>query len=265
VNPDATECAWSYGLALASLDFPRGHARLPDGGRVVVGFDFNRTPLYGSPNPAFLVPPLESTGGAALRAEQLFLRHVPTMPDGNCATMTGRLGAAAVRDGSVTMLELPPFLPPPDPGLLPDAGLHTRVTLIPLDPFAECGSVTAEKIYAVATGMLEPQSGNALPGEVSAPVLPHNALKGLLLGRVDRDLAGGAAYQDRWWRIYAPPGAVSISIPPEVSPFSSGQEVWVTPWSASFNTPFDYDLFVPDRVLGPKAAYSEDSWALIVP
>jgi hypothetical protein len=267
VDPAQTECAYSYGLNIISLDFPEGHAKLPDGGRIVVGFNMNRTPLTDIRNPKFLVPALESTEGASVGVSQFFLRNVTTMPDGCYLSMSGRLGTYASSGDTVTVLQLPPFLPPPDPdlGQLPDAGFETVVGLIPEDPFADCSSVTFEKIYAVATSMIEPQVSSQLPGAISDSGLPNNALKGLLLSRVDRDLVEGASYEDRWWRIYAPPGTAPISIPTELSPFSVGQEVWVTPWASSFNVPFDYDLFLPDQILGPKAAYSEDSWAVIVP
>lgn len=262
VNPDNTECAWSYGLNLAALDFPQGHDKLPAGGRVLIGFNFNRTPIAAEPNPRYLVPPLGSTGGAALSAVQLLVRYITTMPDGSYVSMTGHMGASARRASSVSMLELPAFMPPIDPGALPDAGFKVKVSIIPEDVFAECGSVVAEKTYAVATGMQEPQASHALPASPSESGLTAAGLKGLVLTRVDWDQAEGAAYRDPMWRVYAPAGTTSFAIPQSQSPFTAGQEIWLQFWGGSFDAPFDFDLFPTDMLLRQQTVSADDDWAL---
>ena len=262
VDPQSTECAWSYGLNLVALEFPEGHAKLPDGGRVLIGFNFNRTPTTTDANPKYLVPPLSATGGAAVGVVQLLVRYISTMPDGSYVSMTGHMGASARRDNSVSILELPPFMTPVDPGQLPDAGFEIKVNIVPVDPFAECASVVAEKTYAVATGMIEPQASHALPNSPSETGLTGAGLKGLLLTRVDWDQAEGAAYQDPMWRVYAPAGTTTFALPQAQSPFAAGHEVWLQFWGGSFDTPFDYDLFPTDMILKQQTVSAEDGWAL---
>ena len=88
-------------------------------------------------------------------------------------------------------------------------------------------------------------------------------LKGVVISRVDRDVE--VQYVDPWWRIYARPGTTSISLPPDASPFASGESVRVTPFGSDLEEPFNYDLFPVDAVLGPRRGHVEDSYAVIVP
>ena len=262
IDGQDVECAYSYGVVLLSLDFLEGHAKLPDGGRIIVGFDFYRTPLSEAPDPRFLVPDPESTGGASVNAAQLLVRYVTTAPDQSYTTMTGHLGASARSDNPVGYLELPPLLPPPDPGQLPDAGFEVKVGLVPDDPFADCDSVTFEKVYAVATSMREPSGAHALPATPGESGLAESDLKGLLLSLVVRDPAEAAAYADPLWRIYAPASTTSFELPAESSPFADGQEVWLQFWGGGFTVPFDYDLFPIDMVLQGREMSTDDTWAL---
>jgi|GEM_PF-3434750 len=265
LDPQEVECAYSYGVGLMALDFPEGHAKLPDGGRVVVGFDFHRTPLTGPTALRFFVPDLQSTGGAAVSAVQLLVRYIATMPDGSYATMTGHLGASAGSDNPVTFLELPPLLPPPDPGQLPDAGFEVKIGLVPEDPLANCQSASFEKIYAVATAMLEPSISQVLPAAPEETGLSQSGLKGLLLGLAVRDSAEDAAYVDPLWRIYAPATTTTFELPAGASPFTAGQEVWLQFRGGGFTVPFDYDLFPNKMILQELEISTDDTWALIVP
>jgi hypothetical protein len=155
---------------------------------------------------------------------------------------------------------------PPTGGGLPDAGFNVMVTFVPDDPVAPCNSVTFERAYAVATQM---KAGSAaMPGSVDASDLPAENLVGLSLSQIDRvENADGLKFtvKDTSWRIYAPPGTASISIPAAASPFSTGQEVWLTVYGAAFDRPFDYDLFPLDLVTTRQVVQSEDSFSLTAP
>jgi hypothetical protein len=263
LDPQEVECAYSYGVGLLALDFPEGHEELPDGGRVVVGFDFHRTPLTGPTPLRFFVPDPQSTGGAAVNAAQLLARYITTMPDGSYATMTGHLGASTRSNNPASFLELPPLLPPPDPGQLPDAGFEVMIGLVPDDPLANCQSVTFEKIYAVATGMLEPSGSQVLPDAPVETGLSDADLKGLVLGLAVRDPAEDAAYVDPLWRIYAPATTTTFELPAGACPFTAGQEVWLQFQGGGFTVPFDFDLFPNNMILREVEISTDDTWALI--
>ena len=88
-------------------------------------------------------------------------------------------------------------------------------------------------------------------------------LRGVVLSKID--YAAAITYVDPWWRVYAPATAASITLPESLSPFTSGEDVWITPFGVGYDQPFDYDLFPVDILLGPMSQYSEDSWAVMVP
>jgi hypothetical protein len=262
LDPREVECAYAYGVALLALDFPPGHQKLEDGGRVVVGFDFHRTPLTGPSALRFFVPDPQSTGGASVNAAQLLMRYITTMPDGSYTTVPGHLAASARSEDPPGYLELPPLLPPPDPGQLPDAGFEVQIGLIPDDPLASCQTVTFEKIYAVATAMLEPSNTQLLPAAPGETGLSQSDLKGLLLGLAVRDPAESAVYVDPLWRVYAPPDTTSFDLPAAASPFTAGQEVWLQFWGGGYTVPFDYDLFPTGMILREREISTDDTWAL---
>jgi hypothetical protein len=260
----------SFGLALTSLDFPVGHATIPEGGRVLIGFDFNRTPMIRTAQPRFLVPSLELAPlvGATVSATQLFFRNIITRPDMSYELLPGRTGVSSSSNSNVATLSLPEFFPPPSPGGLEDAGLDIDVSFLPDDPLADCGSVTFDQIYAVADYMLPPSSGaHDLPGSTSDSALQNRSLRGLVLGRVDRVMDGEEEQilVDNWWRIYAPAGSADMELPSQVSPFSSGEEVRMTLWGSEFSVPFDFDLFPFNQILRGQSSEVEDGWQLVVP
>ena len=61
------------------------------------------------------------------------------------------------------------------------------------------------------------------------------------------------------------PSTTSIILPVAANPFSSGDEVWLGLFGASFGVPFDFDLFNPELIVKKQAAHSKDSYALIKP
>ena len=71
--PDTVECSIPYGLALVALDVPEGNSKLPEGGRVGVSFNFNRTPMSMETEPLFLFPDLADNGltGTTNQAPQI--------------------------------------------------------------------------------------------------------------------------------------------------------------------------------------------------
>lgn len=123
----------------------------------------------------------------------------------------------------------------------------------------------------MADGLGDPRLGvNNLPGILTFSGLADGELIGLVVSRVDRgevwideeeEEKMEVFLVDPLWRIYAPKGTMSISLPE----ISTGDKVWITPWVSSIDGPFDYDLFLTNHVLGRQAAYAQDSYALIVP
>ena len=155
------------------------------------------------------------------------------------------------------MVNLPALEPPPA-----DAGFDVKITFEVEDPTVFPPDL--KRVYATAAGMHLPVAGvHELTYDLTETTLAGEDMKGVVLSRVD--YVDTVTYVDPWWRIYAPPGTESISLPVDASPFSSGESVWVTPFGSDLERPFRYDLFPVNAVLGPQRKYSEDSYAVIVP
>lgn len=269
--PDDTACSYPYSLSLMTLEFPVGHASLPEGGRIPIGFDFNRTP-YHYHEPTFLIPSLKSTGlsGTKLAAHQIFLRNKRSTVDIRNFPVPGKLAVSSTSMSDTGSLYLPGFFQQPTIASLPDAGLDVKVVFEAEDPTVWPDPVF-ERVYAVADGLGDPRPGvNDLPGVLTFSGLADGEMIGLVVSRVDRaevwideeeEEKMEVFLVDPLWRIYAPKGTMSISLPE----ISAGDKVWITPWTGSYDLPFDYDLFLTDQILGRQATYAEDSYALIVP
>ena len=265
--PADHQCSFTYGLSLAALDFPAGHAELPEGGRVLIGFDFNRTPLSENLTPTFLVPQLASNNltGAGINTVQLYMRNVTTLPDGTYDALPGYLGATAYATSNAAEMQLAEFVPVLVPTGVPDAGFRVKVTFVAEDPSVFPPAL--EKAYAFAAGVNEPTAGtHDLPGSVTVTVDPSQELIGLL-HKVDRVDNSGVidVITDHWWRIYAPATTTTITLPPAADPFASGDEVWLGLFGTAFRVPFDFDLFNPDLVVKRQASHAKDAYALKKP
>jgi len=266
--PADHECSFPYGLSLIALDFPAGHAKLPEGGRVLIGFDFNRTPLSENFSPTFLVPQLVDNGlaGAGINIVQLYMRNVTTLPDGTYDALPGYLGATAYSASNAEEMQLGDFVPLLEPSGVADAGFKVNVTFVADDPSVFPPDL--DKTYATVQGVLEPAAGtHDLPGSVTVTVDPSQELIGLLLHKTDRLDNDGVidVITDHWWRIYAPPTATTITLPAAADPFASGDEVWLGLFGAAFRVPFDFDLFNPELVVKRQASHSKDAYALKKP
>ncbi|HUU04030.1 MAG TPA: hypothetical protein VM425_21515 [Myxococcota bacterium] len=270
ITADDVECAFAFGLALTALDFAPGSQAVPEGGRAIIGFDFNRTPFAYQREPKFLVPPLDSPAlsGASLNMTQLFLRNMVTRPDMSYELLPGRLGSSATSSSQVTVLQMPALLTPPVLDALPDAGMDITVHFVPNDALAGCASVTFDQIYALAQQMLAPAAGtHDFSTNLSEADLSTSAVRGIVLGKVDRVVDGDKEQilSDDWWRVYAPSGTTTFDLPAAASPFSSGSEIRVTLWGSQFRAPFDFDLFPVARLLAGQVSEVEDGWQLMVP
>jgi len=261
--PSDCECSFAYSVALAMLGFPAGHPLLPEGGRVFIGYDFIRSPLHHRTEAEFLVPFGFLDGSVELSVTQIFFRYLVRMEDGNIQPMPGGLATRVSTHYPVASLQLPPLAkipalqPPPQ-----DAGLGVKVVFEAEDPTVF--PPVLERVYAVALEALLPQAGvHELTYDLTATVLEGEDLVGVVLSRVDH--LDTAIWVDPWWRVYAPPGTTSISLPPDASPFSGGQSVRVTPFGSDLEEPFNYDLFPIDAVLGPRRGHVEDSYEVVVP
>jgi hypothetical protein len=272
--PDNAECSFRYGLTLMTLDIPKGHAALPDGGHLVVGFDVHRTTDH-TREPEFLVPSLRANAleGASITALQSYLRRAEPIPDGRYQAMGGYLSATSSLGSLSRELEMPGYLAQPVESSVVDVGLDVTVTFIPEDPTIWPDPVLT-RVYSVADAMRLPVwSVNDLPEALTVSTDPDSNMMGIVLSRVDRidvqieesHWEGELVVEDPLWRIYAPAGTTSISLPQEFNPFRIRNEVWVAPWAGSFSTLFDYNLFLTDQVLGHMSSYAEDSYALIAP
>ncbi len=280
VSDTETECAVPYGLSVVAADFPEGHARLPDGGRVILGFYFNVSPFSVDMSPKFLVPPLEQMGASRLVAAQRLFRNIRLLPDGRYRALSGQFAAAAVSRSNTRSLALPPFLPwgriePPPP----DTGLDVKITFKAIDPLAasdeqdaDCDQLRFDRVYATMARVLPAQTGrHDLPASLEAAGLPDQGLIGLGLSRADRVVGEQTGYEytflDPWWFVYAPAGAspISISLPAEANPFSRGDEVLVAPTAAGFSVPYDHDLFPTELIVRRRATQSSDDYAMVKP
>jgi len=270
ITADDVECSFAFGLALAALDFAPGSQSVPEGGRAIIGFDFNRTPYSYQREPKFLVPPLGSPAlaGASVNMTQLFVRNLVTKPDMSYELLPGRLGSSAISSTQVPVLQMPALLTPPERDALPDAGMDITVHFVPNDALAGCSSVTFDQIYALAQQMLIPAAGSQdFSTHLSEANLATSAVRGIILGKVDRVVDGDKeqSLSDGWWRVYAPAGTTTFDLPAALSPFSSGSEIRVTLWGSKFRAPFDFDLFPVTRLLTGQISEVEDGWQLIVP
>jgi hypothetical protein len=250
--PEDVEYRWRYGLALAALDFPVGHGLLPEGGRMVVGLDFNHTEHSTESESGLFVPAVE---GASVTAAQFFMRNIDVAPMNEYRVVPGRFGTSTTSRSNKGLVILPAFAQPPSADW-PDAGLEVEVTFVPEDPTRWPHPVIL-RVYSAAVGMLTPQAGiHDLPTELSGLGATGGDLMTLVVARVDRTDA---------WRLYAPSGTDRIVLPPSLNPFSSGDEILLTLQGQDFQVPFDYDLFPPDLLQRGPAAFSRDSYALVVP
>ena len=269
--PTNTECSIPYGLALVAMDVPAGNDKLPEGGRVGVGFNFNRTPVSMEADPEFLVPDLAGNNltGTVIQAAQIYLRNVTTLPDGSYEELPGRFGASAASSSNTAQIPLPEVLPLIEPDGIPDAGIDVKVTIDTDDP-TQCPP-GINRAYSSAMNMNEPQAGqHDLPSTVGYATSAEHELAGLTLSRVDRvqpNPPDGAFYEiiDPWWRIYAPVETTSITLPGSANPFSPGAEVWLGFWGSAFEVPFDFDLFNNDMILTGQKACTKDDYALVAP
>ena len=261
--PPETECSFPYGMVLTTLGFPAGTFLLPDGGEVVVGFSFNYTRVVGEPRSEFLLPDLNPTD-ASIAAMQIFARRPETLLFESDWVVPGELRSSSQSASLVQSLALPPFedlpalVPPPA-----DSSMSVDVTFVAQDPTMWPNPILT-RVYATAAGISLPTAGvHELVYNLTESSLSQDMLKGVVLSRVD--YAAAATYMDPFWTVYAPAGTTDISLPASVSPFVSGDVVWITPFGSGFGVPFDYDLFPTDVLLGPLSRYSEDSYAVVVP
>lgn len=265
--PEDAECSYPYGLAMVSLDFPPGHAAMPAGGRVGIGFDFNRTPFSTNLEPSFLVPALEqgSLQGASLTVTQMFVRKIEALDDMSYMIMPGTTGVATTMGSNTSTIALPPMLPLPAPDSLADAGFEVHVTFEAEDPTVWPDPVI-ERVYTTITGMVPPSAGtHDLPASVSFTASPDAGMVGLVLSEIHRVQDSNDALRDPQWRIYARAGTTDIELPADVGPFASGDEVWLRFWSSGFEVPFDFDLFPTELLLTGQKQNAEDSYAVVVP
>jgi hypothetical protein len=264
--PADHECSFPYGLALTALDFPPGHSALPEGGRVLIGYNFNRTPVSEQLSPKFLVPNLADNGltGATINTVQLFMRNITTLPDGTLDCLPGYLSTTVSATSNAAELQLADFTPLLDPPNMPDAGLTVKVTFVTDNPSQFPPDL--QKTHAEVQDIPAPTAGtHDLSVSVTFTVDPSHALIGLLLHKTDRLPDTGKQIVDRWWRIFAPPSTTSITLPASANPFASGDEVWLELFGASFDVPFDFDLFNPKLITKKQATHTKDSYALIKP
>jgi hypothetical protein len=268
-TPAGTECALPYGLAVLAADFDPGHAALPKGGRVVLGFLFNVSPFSSQLRPAFLAPALADMQAVGLQAVQMYYRNLWLMPDGRYQVLEGGTSVAASSAADTRQLVLPEHASWPGVSDPPDAGLDTSVTFAPSDPLAACGQTDFDRVYATATGMSTPEAGvHMLPPQLALTNVGAQGLLGLTIQRVDRgqDATGDpVAYPDAQWRLYAPAGLLDVALPPGVNPVPAGEEVWVSPAAIRFAVPFDYDLFPAHLIQREQTRTAKDSYATIVP
>jgi hypothetical protein len=273
--PDDAECFFTKGMTLMALDFPEGHSALPGGGLAFIGFDFHRS-IEHRRNPSFFVPSFEGNGldGASLVVFQSYVRNAKSIPDGRFQALPGRLKVKTPLGSIPEAVSMPEFLQVPAQTSVPDAGFEVSVFFIPEDPTVWPNPVL-ERTYSVAEKMSDEISvTHALPETLVVSTPPESELTGLVLSKVDREDVyivdndwswdPPLVIKDPLWRIYAPAGTTSFSIPPELNPFSRGDEVWVTPWSSSFSTPFEYDLFLIDQILNGQSSYAQDSYATLM-
>ncbi len=263
--PEDTECSLRRALAVASLDFPPGHPSLPEGGRVVVGFNSSSAQLAPSPEVRLPVPSLLSPGlkGAELSVDWYYYRNLKRDPIYGYRPLPGVTGVSAKYNADVDSLVMPPFLPIPSSEDIPDAGLDVKVIFLPEYP-DEYGPPNVLWAYSLADSIRPPDpSVHELPGSVVNPDISQSQLICIVLSKVDRE--GGEVLRDSWMRIYAPQGTSNIDIFTDQVPLSSGDEVWLSLQGRSFTTPFYYNLFPIEQLLSGQSAFSEDSYALVVP
>jgi hypothetical protein len=266
--PSTVECSFPYGLALVALDVPEGNDKLPEGGRVGVCFNFNRTPMSMESEPLFLIPDLANNNltGTDIQAAQIYMRNVTTLQDGSYEELPGKLGASKASSSNVGDIRLPEVVPLVDAPNIPDAGLDVKVTFVTNNPTV-CPPVVTRS-YSAAVNVRAPQAGSHdLPATMGYTPAAEHELAGLTLSRVDRVQPGQVEYEivDSWWRVYAPVATTSITLPASADPFSAGTEVWLGFWGSAFEIAFDFDLFNNAMILAGQKASTKDDYALIAP
>ncbi len=271
-TPVDTSCSMPYGLAIVTADLPDGHQYFSEGGRIVLGFRFNVSPLSSDATPSFLVPSLETMGATKLGAVQKYFRNIFWMPDKTYQLLPGMTSAAQVTSDDVRSMILPAF--PFFSGLQGDAldaGMDVEVWFDPKDPTASCQSMDYERTWATATSLIAPsdQQHQSFKAELSLSALPDGHLAMLEIAKVDRvdpDQDGDLdSLVDRQWLVFVPSSARDITLPMQASPFSSGDEIRLQVINADLGVAYDHDLFPTELIMHGQTAVASDAFELLVP
>lgn len=265
VDPSTTECRLPYGLAVTTLDFPAGSGFMPDGGRALIGFNYNFTSVSRNASPVFLLPDPQNPAlaGAQMSAAQVLVRSLNQLSDGSYTQSPGYLSARGTAALGAASLPLPPLLTLPALDTSLDAGLSALVMFAVTDPTVFPPEIL--RAYALLSQLLAPTA--ALPSPL-APTWPAgHHLTGVVFSRVNRLGQGEAedAVLDPLWRVYAPPGSATLAPPAARSPFAPGDEVWAAPFAAIFAGDFDYDIFDPARLGRGMRQQASEGFAFTAP
>lgn len=265
VDPSTTECRIPYGLAVTTLDFSAGSSFMPDGGRALIGFNYNFTSVSRNGAPVFLLPDPQNPAlaGAQMSAAQVLVRNLNQLADGSYTQSPGYLSARGTAALGASSLALPPLLTLPALDVSLDAGFSALVMFAVTDPTVFPPEIL--RAYALFSRLLPPAT--ALPSPM-APAWPEGRhLTGVLFSRVNRLGQGEAedAVLDPLWRVYAPPGATALAPPAARSPFAPGDEVWAAPFAAVFAGDFDYDIFDPERLIRGMRQQACEGYAFTAP
>ncbi len=270
-TPANTSCAIPYGLALVTADVPSGHRFFSEGGRMILGFQFNISPLSSDTSPSFLIPSMEVMGATQLGAVQKYFRNIFWLPDKTYQVLAGSTSASRVSKDDVSSIVLPdfPFFSTLTAEQI-DAGLEVEVWFEPKDPTAPCQSMEYKRTWATANSMLEPGAQhNLLSPDLVIEGLPAENLAVIQIAKVDRvdpDQDGKIdSLLDNQWLVFVPPASTTVTLPMDNSPFSSGDEIRLRIKNASTGAPYDHDLFPAGLILRGQTAMTSDAYELIAP
>jgi hypothetical protein len=265
VDPKTAECRIPYGLSIATLDFPPQSPFLPDGGRALIGFNYNFTSVSRDAAPTFFMPDPQNPllAGARISTAQVMVRNLSQFPDGSYSQCPGYASTRASAAIGASSIALPPLLPVPALAPALDSGLTADVLFSVVDPTVFPPQIL--RAYAIFSRLLPPATALSLPLSPTWPAGHH--LTGVLFSRVNRigENAAEDAVLDPLWRVYAPADAASLAPPAARSPFAPGVEVWAAPFAAIYAGGFDFDIFDPERLRKGMSQQAADGYAFTAP
>jgi hypothetical protein len=256
-----------YGLDLAVLELPVGHALAPEGGMALVGFRFSRAPGLESAQNVFAVPPVDGPfSGLTYSGVSLAFRRLLTREgDGSYRYQVGRAVDSLSRLLPGATAEVDPDRPFPWLATDPD-GLEVEVLFKTEDVVSDPPTVVLA--HGLATGLVEADANRTLPAELPLVVEDSVDLVVVTFSATDRSVAAGDRVPALIPRVSVllPAGTDTVPVPADLSDrFDTGDEVHVEVTGYRIRGSFAYQQPHDPRLVQRRRSLASDAWTFRMP